>query len=136
MDLLPKNSLELAQTLGIAVMVLFSLIIVSTILFALMRSYMASETKKWDTREAHSTTVYKELITQVTASRDKDVDLLEKALADNREQISINRGILEMQRQSDLALRDIFTKLSRILEDRCRNHFQSSQQQHKAEKTA
>jgi len=128
MDLLPKNSLELAQTLGIAVMVLFSLIIVSTILFLLMRSYMASETAKWETREAHTTMVYKELITQVTASRDKDVDLLEKALADNREQISINRGVLEMQKQSDQALRDIFTKLSRILEDRCRYHFHHEQQ--------
>jgi len=129
MDLLPKNSLELAQTLGIAVMVLFSLIIVSTILFLLMRSYMGSETHKWETREAHTTAVYKELITQVTASRDKDVDLLEKALADNREQISINRGVLEMQRQSDQALRDIFTKLSRILEDRCRYHIHNEKKQ-------
>lgn len=135
MDLLPKNSLELAQTLGIAVMVLFSLIIVSTILFALMKGYMSSETKKWETREAHTTTVYKELITQVTASRDKDVDLLEKALQDNREQISINRGVLEMQKQSDQALRDIFKKLSRILEDRCRYHFHNHPQPEK-EKTA
>lgn len=127
MDLLPKNSLELAQTLGIAVMVLFSLIIVSTILFLLMKSYMASETQKWETREAHTAGVYKDMVSQVAGARDKDMELLRSALEDNREQISIIRGVLERQKQSDQALRDIFRQLSSILQDRCRHHFNHNQ---------
>lgn len=124
MELLPVNSIELAKTLGISVMVLFSLIIVATVLYVLMRSYMDGENKKWEAREQHTASVYKDMIDQVTAARDQDMALLKTALDDNREQISINRGLLERQRQNEQAIRDIFEKLSRILEDRCRHHIQ------------
>jgi hypothetical protein len=133
MDLLPNNAVELSKTLGIAVMVLFSLIVVSTILFLLMKSYMSGENKKWESHEAHTVTVYKDMIHQVTAARDKDLQLLQDALADNREQIGINRGLVErikaMQQSHETAMRDIFDKLSRILEDRCRFHIIKSSSQ-------
>lgn len=119
--LLPANSTELAQTLGIAVLVFFSL----TIVAGLMMLYMRGENHKWEQRELHNREVYQSIIRQVTQGREQDFDLLKSALDDNREQISINRGLVErlkaMQQQHETAMRDIFVKLERILENRCIN---------------
>lgn len=122
-DLMPIDSIGLADTLGLASMVLISLIIVVTAGFMLTRSYIAGETRKWEQREMHTSQVYRDMVTQVTASRDKDMALLKDALDDNREQISLMRGVIEKQKVSDKALRDIFEQLSSILQDRCRHHF-------------
>lgn len=116
--LLPSNATELAQTLGIAVLLFFSVFIMAAVMIA----YMRGENRKWEDRERHTAAVYQSIIDQVTESRQKDFDLLQQSLADNREQISINRGLLERSKQTEAAMRDIFDKLSRLLEDRCRHH--------------
>lgn len=122
MDFLPSNATELAQTLGIAVLLFFSVLVVG----GLMISYMRTETRKWEDREKHAADVYQSIIKQVAESQEKEYHLLKAALDDNRDQISINRGLVEriktMQRDHETSMRDIFDKLSRILEDRCRHH--------------
>lgn len=125
-SLLPASATELAQTLGIAVLLFFSVFIMGV----LMIVYMRGENKKWEDRERHTAAVYQSIIDQVTASRDKDFALLSTALEDNREQISINRGLLERAKQTEAAMRDIFEKLSKILEDRCRHHVHFDHQNH------
>lgn len=91
-----------------------------------MISYMRTETRKWEDREKHAADVYQSIIKQVAESQEKEYHLLKAALDDNRDQISINRGLVEriktMQRDHETSMRDIFDKLSRILEDRCRHH--------------
>ncbi len=117
---------ELAATLGVAVLLFFALLALSII----MLWYIRSEAKKWEQRELNTTTVYKSIIDQISKTRDKDFDLLKGALDDNRDQISILRGVVErlkaMQNESnnhretsDQAFRDLFTKVSVILENRC-----------------
>jgi hypothetical protein len=121
-NLLPTNATELAQTLGIAVLLFFGL----SIFAGVMILYMKGENRKWEQRELHSREVYQSIITQVTQGREQDFELLKSALDDNREQISINRGLVEkiktMQQTHETAMRDIFAKLERILENRCINH--------------
>jgi hypothetical protein len=117
-SLLPSTATELAQTLGVAVLLFFSVFIMGV----LMIVYMRGENHKWEDRERHTASVYQSIIDQVTENRDKDFALLKATLDDNREQISINRGLLERAKQTESATRDIFEKLSRILEDRCRHH--------------
>lgn len=126
MDLLPKNAIELAQTLGIAVMVLFSLIIFAGV----MVLYMRAESRRWEDREKRTSEIYQSIVDQVNKAREEDMKLLKRALDTTDEQININRGLLERQSKSETALRDIFEKLSKILEDRCRNHFQFNQKHH------
>jgi hypothetical protein len=122
MELLPKNANDLAETLGIAVLLFFSISIFATVMII----YMRGENKKWEEREVNTANVYHTIIEQITLSRNEDMKLLTAALDDNREQISINRGLVErikaMQLAHEVAMRDIFDKLSRILEDRCRHH--------------
>jgi hypothetical protein len=121
MDFLPSNATELAQTLGIAVLLFFSI----SIFAGVMILYMRGENRKWEQRELHSRDVYQSIIHQVTSGREQDFELLKQALDDNREQISINRGLVErikaMQQAHETALRDIFAKLERLLENRCIN---------------
>jgi len=122
MDFLPSNATDLAKTLGIAVLLFFSVLVVG----GLMISYMRIETRKWEDREKHATVVYQSIIKRVAESQEKEYHLLKATLDDNRDQISINRGLVEriktMQRDHETSMRDIFDKLSRILEDRCRHH--------------
>jgi hypothetical protein len=117
---------QLAAQLGIAVLLFFALLALAII----MLWYIRSDAKKWEQRERNTTAVYQSIIDQISKTRDKDFDLLKGALDDNRDQISILRGVVErlksMQNESnnhretsDQAFRDLFTKVSVILENRC-----------------
>ncbi|MEI6846574.1 MAG: hypothetical protein WCK32_00820 [Chlorobiaceae bacterium] len=127
---------ELAAQLGIAVLLFFSLVALALI----MLKNMKTEALKWEQREKNTTAVYQSIISEISKTRDKDFDLLKGALDDNRDQISILRGVVErlkaMQHESnnhrntsEQAFRDLFTKVSVILENRCINHLK-----HPAEK--
>ena len=132
-ELFTGNANELAATLGISVLVFFSLVILG----AIMILYIRSEGKKWVEREKNTTEVYQSIITQITKTRDKDFELLQGVLSDNRDQINLLRSVVEklksMQHESDThrdasdqALRDIFSKLATILENRCVNHLKTT----------
>jgi hypothetical protein len=131
-ELFTGNANELAATLGISVLVFFSLVILG----AIMILYIRSEGKKWVQREKNTTDVYQSIITQITQTRDKDFELLKGVLSDNRDQINLLRSVIEklksMQHDSDnhrdandTALRDIFLKLAHLLENRCVNHLKT-----------
>ncbi len=126
MEQLFQTSGKLAETLGIAALLFFSVIIMGIIIYVILEK----EAKKWEQRERHMKQVYQSLIDQVSADRKQDYDLLKATLDDNRDQISIMRGLVErtkqMQVHTDQAFRDLFDKLSRILENRCISHFQKS----------
>jgi hypothetical protein len=128
-----KTAIDITSILGIFAIVLFSLLVVCAVLFWLGKSYMAGEqekwtayirgeNEKWTARELHTSTVYKDMIAQVSSSRDKDMQLLSAALEDNRDQTDLMRAVIERQKTSDRNQTAIFDKLSKILEDRCRNH--------------
>ncbi len=125
--LFPGDLNQLAAQLGIAVLLFFSLLALA----AIMLIYIKSESRKWDKRDQHTSDIYKNIIDQISTAREKDFELLKKALDDNRDQVSILRGLVErmkaMQQQSDTAFRDLFTKVSTILENRCINQLKHSQ---------
>ncbi len=131
-ELFSGDANELAATLGISVLVFFSLVILG----AIMILYIRSEGKKWVQREQNTTQVYQSIIDQITKTRDKDFELLKGVLSDNRDQINLLRSVVEklksMQHESDThrdasdtALRDIFSKLANLLENRCVNHLKT-----------
>lgn len=70
--------------------------------------------------------VYESIIKQNAESRQKEFQLLQQALNDSRDQLGMLRAVFErmkqMHQQSDRAFSDLFTKISKILENRCINH--------------
>lgn len=132
-QLLNGETTELAATLGISVLVFFSLVILGTI----MMLYIRSENAKWVQREQNTKEVYQGIIDQISRTREKDFDLLKGVLEDNRDQINLLRTVVEklksMQHESDThrdasdkALRDIFIKIEHLMENRCVNHLRKS----------
>ena len=103
---------QLAQNLGIAVLLFFALLAVCGIILLYMR-------------KTHE--MYQSIIQSMTASSDKHYKLLEDTLRDNRDQINLLRGLIEktktMHQQSDQAFRDLFRQVSEILRNRCYTHF-------------
>jgi len=102
---------QLAQQLGISVLLFFSLIAVCLVILHYIR-------------KTHE--MYQRIIDGITASSERHYKLLEDTLRDNRDQINILRGLVEktktMQQQSDQAFRDLFQKVSTILETRCHTY--------------
>lgn len=105
---------QLAATLGVAVLVFFALLAICGIMMIYIR-------------KTHE--MYRNIIDNITASSERHFKLLERTLEDNRDQINILRGLVEktktLHQQSDTAFRDLFKKLSSILESRCYVHLKN-----------
>ncbi len=110
-----QSVLQLGQQYGI-----------SALLFIFLIVYLRSNDRKWEMRERNMVSVYESIIRQNSESRKKEFELLQQALNDSRDQLGMLRAVFErmkqMHQQSDRAFSDLFTKISKILENRCINH--------------
>lgn len=95
------------------------------------QTFINAETKKWEVRDRQQDELYRSIINQVNERAQKDYLLLKDTLDDNRDQVNILRSLVErtktMQQQSDAAFRDLFEKVSKILENRCVNHLKQNE---------